>query len=127
LSSHVRVHAAGIISNHAPERAMVVRGRIGPEDKTVLLGLAAKVVENAAGLDPPEFSFRIDLQNAAHVFGHVDHNSNIAALPRKARSTASIQHRRFMPIANGYGVYHVFFITRNYNSNRHLPIIRSVG
>ena len=45
-----RMHAARVIAQHAPQRAMRVRRRIGAERQAVLLGLVPQIVEHAAGL-----------------------------------------------------------------------------
>lgn len=124
---HLSVHAAGIIPNHAPERAMVMGGWIWPEYEAVLPGFAAKIIENAAGLDAAEFFFPVHVQHAPHILGHVNHNSDVAALPREAGPAAPVEHGHFVPTANSHRAHDIFFVARDYNTDWHLAIVGSIG
>jgi len=73
-SSHLGMDAARVVSNHAAERAMVVRCRIGSERQIVLSGLFSQGVEYATGLNCGEFVLGIDLEHVVHVLRCVKHH-----------------------------------------------------
>ena len=50
LPRHDRVDAAGVVADHAAQRAAVVRGRVGAEGEVMSLRRVAQVVEHDAGL-----------------------------------------------------------------------------
>ena len=50
-AGHDRMHAAGIVAEHAAERVVIVGGGIGAEGQMVLLGCVPQRVEHAARLD----------------------------------------------------------------------------
>ncbi|WGR97613.1 hypothetical protein MTX26_24865 [Bradyrhizobium sp. ISRA443] len=50
-AGHHRMHAAGVIADHAAERVVIVCRGIRPKGELVLFGGRAQVVENAARLD----------------------------------------------------------------------------
>ena len=51
LARHDRVHAAGVVADHASEGAAVVGRGIGREGKVMLLGCGPKVIEDDSGLE----------------------------------------------------------------------------
>ena len=65
LPAITRVHAAGVVADHAAERAAVVGGGIGSEGQVMLLGGIAQVVEDHAGLHPGQLADGIDFENIA--------------------------------------------------------------
>ena len=67
LARHDRVHAAGVVADHASECAAVVSGGIGREGKVVFLGGSAQCIENNSGLDARDAANGIDFENARHV------------------------------------------------------------
>jgi hypothetical protein len=63
-----RVAATGVVAEHAAERAVGVRGRIGPEREAVLLGRRpAQMVEHAARLDAGDPTLGVDLEDVVEV------------------------------------------------------------
>ncbi len=48
---HYRVHAAGVVADHAAERVVIVRRRVGAEREVLLLGAISQRVEHAARFD----------------------------------------------------------------------------
>ena len=58
LAGHDRVHAAGVVADHAAEGAAVVGGGIGREGQVMLLGCGAEVVENHSGLNAGDAALR---------------------------------------------------------------------
>src|SRR3984957_6152773 len=80
FSRHHRMHAAGVIADHAAQSAAVVTGGVGPEGEVMLLGGGAKIVENHAGLHASDAAGRVDLNNPRHIFREIEDDCYIAAL-----------------------------------------------
>ena len=80
LARHDRVHAAGVVADHASERAAVVGSGIGREGEMVLLGRRAKTVEDDAGFDARDTALRIDFEDARHVLRKVEDDRGVTAL-----------------------------------------------
>src|SRR5208337_1305990 len=89
FAGHDRVHAAGIVADHASECAAVVRGRIGSESKMVLLGGGTEIIENDSRLDARDAACRIDLEDARHVFGKVEYDGGVTTLSSKRRASTA--------------------------------------
>ena len=83
LAGHDRVHAAGVIADHASERAAVVGSGIGRKSEMVLLGRRTKTVEDNAGFNPRDAALRIDLENPRHVLRKVEDDGGVTALSRE--------------------------------------------
>src|ERR1051325_4519380 len=67
LATHHGMHAAGVIPDHAANRAAVVSGRIGSKGQVVTLGSVAKRIENHARLNTSQAFLWIHLQDVAHM------------------------------------------------------------
>ena len=80
LARHDRVHAAGIVADHAPERAAVVSSGIGREGEVVLLGRARRLIEDDAGLNARDAARGIDFEDARHVLRKVEDDGGVTAL-----------------------------------------------
>src|ERR1700674_3764355 len=83
LARHDRVHAAGVVADHASERATVVGGGIRRKGEVVFLGRRAKTVEDDAGFNAGDAALRIDLKDARHVFREVEDDGGVATLSRE--------------------------------------------
>ena len=59
-----RVGPAGVVADHAPERAATVRGRVGAESKAVREGQRVQVVEHDAGFDGRRASLGVEVDDA---------------------------------------------------------------
>src|SRR5437660_1534702 len=80
LARHDRVHAAGVVADHASERAAVVSRGIGREGEMVFLGCRAKTVEDDAGLNARDAALRIDFENPRHVLRKVENDRGVTTL-----------------------------------------------
>src|ERR1700687_423077 len=127
LAGHDRVHAAGVVADHAPERAAVVGSGIGRKGKMVLLSFGTERVENNSRLDPSNATRRIDFEDARHVFRKVEDDGRVTTLPGKGRTAAACQQRSAVVTAEGNGGEHVFFVAGNYDTDRDLAVIGAVG
>ena len=68
LAGHDRVHAAGIIADHAAEGAAVMGRGIGRESEVVLFGFGAKAIEDDSRLHACDAARGVDFEDARHVF-----------------------------------------------------------
>src|SRR5260370_13760674 len=118
--------SAGIIPDQSAQRASAVRGRIGAKRQTVSCGGVAQPVQNDSGLNARKSRAGIDHENPIHVFGEIQHDGNIAALPGEARAGSPRQNRGAIRSACGDGCNHIFVVTRNHQPNRNPAIIRSI-
>jgi hypothetical protein len=121
------VHAAGIVADHATERAAVVGGGIGRKGKAVPFGGGAKLIEDDSGLDASQAARGIDFEDRRHVFGEIEDDSRVAALSGERRAAAAGEQRSAMVATKCDRRADIFLIARNYNANGDLTIIRAVG
>src|SRR5262249_49105667 len=87
----------------------------------------AQMVENDAWLDAGDALLGVNLQNLRHVLGEVEHDGDIAALARERGASAAAKHRGAVLAAGGDGSNDVVVVSRNYDANWDLAIIRAVG
>ena len=127
LPGQQRVRAAGVVADHAAERAAAVRRRIRTERELVRLGAAPQRVEHDTRLDAREPAFRIDLQNAVHVLREVEDHRDVAALAGEAGAGAARQNRRAESPARRDRGRDVFGIARHDEADRNLAVVRGVG
>jgi len=83
LAGHDRVHAAGVVADHAAESTAVVGGRIGRESQVMFFGFAAQVVEDDAGLHARDAALGIDFKDGRHVFRKIEDDGGVTALSGK--------------------------------------------
>jgi hypothetical protein len=120
---HDRMHAAGIVADHAAERAVIVRGRIRTEREVMLLSGVAQAVKNAAGFHVGHASVGIQPQDTIEIFREVDQHGNVAPLPGEA-GAASAQHDGCAVLAaNVDRGDDVLDRSRCDDADRHLPVI----
>jgi hypothetical protein len=124
---HHGMDAAGIVADHAAERVVVVRRRIGAEGEMVRLGGVSQIVEYDARLDPGEPLRGVDGQDMVEVFGVVDDHRSVAALARQARAAAARQEGRAMLAAERHGGEDIPDAARDDDTDRHLSVVRAVG
>src|ERR1039458_6187786 len=127
LAGHDRVHAAGVVADHAPERAAVVGSGIGREGEVVLLGFGAKLIEDHARLDARDALCGIDFEDGRHVLRKVEHDGGVTTLSSERGASAACEQRSAVVAAQGNGGEHVFFVAGNYDADRDLPVIGAVG
>ena len=85
LTSHQRVGAARVVSDHSAQGATAVRSRVGREGEPMRFGLGAQNVQHYPGLHAGISLGRVELQNLVHVLAEVDHQGDVTALPGQAR------------------------------------------
>lgn len=97
---HHRVHAAGIISDDAADRAAAVGSGIGTEGQVMFLCGAAQIIENDPGLHAGNASFGVELDDLRHVLRKVKHNRDITTLASEGGPSAAAKDGRTMFAAN---------------------------
>jgi hypothetical protein len=117
------VDAAGIVAEHAAERAAVVRGWVGSEGEVVALRRGAQVVEHDARLDTRQLAVGIDFEYLVQVFGEVQDDGGVAALAREAGAAATVEQRRSIGATERHRRQHVIGRARHDHANRWLPVV----
>ena len=82
------MHAAGIISDHAAERAMIVRRRIGPEREMIFFRFRAQIVQNNSRLDARKFFWTDSVQEFC---------ASILKNPKRRRRCNIVRHKLVPP------------------------------
>jgi hypothetical protein len=124
---HDRVDAAGVVAEHAAERAAVVGGGIGTEGQTDARRLSAKGVQHDAGLDTRDAGLRIDVEHRVDVLRHVHDDGDVAALAREAGAPAARQDRCAMPAAHVDRRHHVVAALWYDDADGDLAVVGGVG
>jgi hypothetical protein len=93
----------------------------------VLLGRVTEVVEHHARLHAGAPALRIEREDMVQVFGHIDHDSDVATLPGKTRPAATGQDRSPIAAGDGDGLDHVVKVSGNDDPDGYLAVIRSIG
>ena len=88
-AGHHRMHAAGIVADHAAQGVVVMGRRVGAKGQVIILGRVAQIVEDGAGFDPGAARVRVDRQDMVQVFRIVDDDCGVAALAGKAGAAAA--------------------------------------
>ncbi len=127
LARHDRVHATGVVADHASEGAAAVGGGIGREGQVMLLGGGAKVVEDYSRLNAGDAALGIDLENLRHVLREIEDDGHVAALAGQGSSASAGEERSVMVAAEGDGGEDVFFVARNDYADRNLAVVGAVG
>ena len=126
LPGHDRVHAAGVVPDHAAQRAPPVRRGIGPERQTVRLRRGAELVEDDPRFDACRVRVGVDLHDAPKVLRAVQHHRHVAALAGEARPAAAGQDRRVVGAAHVDRGHEVLDVSRHHDPDGHVPVIGSV-
>src|SRR3984885_3336999 len=127
FARHDRVHAAGVVADHASEGAAAMGGGVGREGQVMLLGGGADVVEDYSRLHAGNPALGIDLEDIRHVLREIEDDRHVAALAGQGSSAAASEERSVMVAAEGDGGEHVFFVARNDYADRDLAIVGAVG
>jgi len=93
----------------------------------VLLGCGAEVVQDHARLDAGDAALGIDFEDARHVLREIKHDRHIAALSGERGASAAGKQRRAMFAAQGNRGENVFGVARDYDSDRNLTVVGTVG
>jgi hypothetical protein len=127
LAAHHGVRSAGVVADHAAERVVRVRGRIGREGEAVAARGVPQVVEHAAGLDARGLRCRVDLEHAVHVLREIEQHGDVARLPAKARAAAAREHGRVVAAADLERAHDVFLAAREHDADGDLAVVRRIG
>jgi hypothetical protein len=121
-----RMHTAGVVANHAAERAAAMAARVGTERQPLLCGGRSQMVEGDTRLETRGLRRRIDREDPIEVLGRVDDDCRVAALARDAGSPAAGQDRRTVRSARLDGGDDVVDVAGNHDANGRLAIVRRV-
>ena len=127
LAGHDRVHAAGVVADHAAESAAVVRGGIRREGEVVFFGGGAQTVEHDSGLYAGDAAGRIDFENPRHVFGKIEDDGDVAALSGERCASATAEQRRAELAAERDRGFDIVVIAREHDADRNLAVVGAVG
>ncbi len=127
LARHHRMRAAGIVADHAAQRAAAVGRRIRAEGQRMFLRGVAQRVADRAGLDTRGFCRRIDFEHAVQVFRGVDDHGDVDALAVLRSAAAAGQDRRAELAADIDCFDDVPDAARQYHADGNLAVIRGVG
>jgi len=126
LSRHHRMHAAGIVADHAAQSAAIVGGRVRREGQMMFLGSVAEAVEKHSGLHPGRAPLKIDFHDVAHVASEIEHQGDVATLSGERGSTAAAQQRSAILAGERDGGDDVIGVTRENHSDGYLAIVGAV-
>jgi hypothetical protein len=122
-----RVDAAGVVADHAAERAPGVCCGIRTVHQVMRRERPLQIVEDDTGLNARGSSMRIDGHDAPQVPRHVHDHGGVAALPREARAGATRQDSHVVLAARLDRLDDVFDRTRPYHADRRLTVVGGVG
>ncbi len=117
---------AGVVPDHAAQRAMIVRGRPRAEHQPVRRQCRVELVQHDARLDHAALCPGIDRDDAMAVFGPVNNYRGVARLPGQAGTTSAGHHRRAELPAHGHGLHPGVHAARDHHAYRHLTVVRRV-
>jgi hypothetical protein len=89
----------------------------------VFLGGVAQRVEHNTGLHAGVTLLRVQLEERVHVFGKIEHDSDIAALPGQAGAAAAREDRRVELATRADRGDDVLFILWNNQADWNLPVV----
>ncbi len=124
---HNRMYAAGVIADHSAQGAAAVGRRVRAEGEMVVLGRVAQMIENDARLNTRQSFLRINRENSIHILREVQHDRDIAALPREARAAASREQRDSTKPASCHRCDYVGFILWQHHADRNLPVAGGIS
>lgn len=122
-----RVGAAGVVADHAAERAAAVGGGVGPEGQPVRGRLHPQGVQHHAGLHPRQAAFGVEFEDPVHVLGEVQHQARAHGVAGDAGARAAAGDRH--PVRAGHRDRggDVVFVARVGHRRRDLPVVGGVG
>ncbi|MGX1222642.1 hypothetical protein RKD42_003901 [Streptomyces ambofaciens] len=121
-----RVGAAGVVADHAAERAAAVGGGVGAEAQAVRGGGVLETVEDQARLDDGRTRLGIESDQPVHVPGEVQHHAGARRLPGDRRPAAPRHHRYAELPAHLQYRGHVVGVPRRHDTERDPPVVRGV-
>ena len=127
LAGALRGRAAGVVADHAAERAVHVRGGLGTEPQAGRRELAVQLVQHDAGLHHAGAVLRVHGLQFVAVLGPVEHDGGVGALAREARAPAAGEHRRVELPRHRDRLDGRVRGARHHDADRHLAEVRGVG
>src|SRR5437764_11271562 len=121
------MHAAGVVADHAAQRAVIVGGRIGRKSEVVVLGAFAQIVENRGGLHAGAVIGGIEVEDLVQVLGKIHHHGNIAALAGERGASATREQRRAMFAAQRDGGDDVVESFWKHHADGDLAVVAAIG
>ena len=124
-----RVDAAGVVADHAAQRAVVVRRRVRAERRAVLARAArCRSSSTMPGSTDAGLPLGVDARPAGAVLRQVETTATLHALARRGwcrrRATAPARRcRRHTATVRR----HVVDVARDHDADRHLAVVRRVG
>ncbi len=89
LAVRLRGGAAGVVADHAAQRAVAVRGRLRPELELVTRELAVEFVQDDAGFDDAGAGLGVDGDEGVAVLRPVDDDGGVGGLAGQAGAAAA--------------------------------------
>jgi hypothetical protein len=86
----------------------------------------AQGVQDDAGLDAGDHLSRIDLENIAHIPGHIDDDGGVAGLPGQASSASAGKQRDSIAPAELDGLDDILYVAGKHYTDGHLTVIRAI-
>src|SRR4029077_1880651 len=120
-------NAAGVVADHASERAAVVGCRIRREGEVVLLGGVAEMVEDHAGLNAGKLAGGIDFEDLREVLGEIHHHGGVAALAGERRASTAGKNGSTVFAAGGERRDDIVVAARDHDADGDLAIAGAVG
>src|SRR4051812_11161618 len=112
--------AAGVISEHPANRAVIMSRGIRTEDQAPSFDLSQHFIEHDARLNPDQFLLFIDFEHAIVVLGEVNDHGDVATLASQAGSTAAASDGCAKFSASRNGVDDVELVAWDNDSNWNL-------
>ena len=122
-----RLRAAGVVAGHAADRAARMRRGIDREEQPVLPQRGIQMAQHEARFDQRRAGVGIDMQDAAQVFGAVDHQRAVHRLAALAGAAAARQHGHAFLARDRQGRRDVVDLLRHDHADRLDLIDRRVG
>src|SRR5262245_24576239 len=118
---------AGVITDHAADRAPAVRRGIGAEGQTVASRCRAQVIEHDAGLDPGDPPIRVDLNESAEIARRIDDETATGRLAGDAGASAAQRDGRTALASGGDGRGNLLAGARDDDPDGYVPVVGRVG
>ena len=127
LARHHRVNAAGVVSDHAAQRASIMGCGIGTERQMMFFCRVAQMIENDSRLNSGNSPRRIDLEDIRHVLAEIEHYGDVAALSGERGSAAAAENGRAIFASQRDSREDIVDIARNNYSDRNLAVVGPIG
>ena len=121
------VRTAGVVADHAADRAVLVRGRVGGEGERVLLRGGAQVIVDDAGVDPGVLLFWVELFDGVEVLGKVEDDGRVGGLAGERGAGATAEEGHVVLAAGSNGGDHVVEGFGDDDAHGDLAVVREVG